>query len=536
MLSALATAAVVMTSALGVLPSKAEAPTPPPGSATPLPLGPAGLTEQRTTEVLQPGVTLTTIVRGASNGAESWTVEMIVPSGSSDPDPDAPPSALRDRVSAEELAASLAADGFAARVEEVVTPALHDVPGGTIGFRVRVGSFASPAEASAELAKLRAAGYSGSSFFTGWDGDDPSDTGPWVVQVLTVDPKLFPGRLEASVGPDLERRETTSALAQAVNATAAVNGGYFVFNPAAGAPGDPAGIGVYNGELLSEAINGRPALLLRADARHAAVVRPSWQGELVTEDDAVLLLDGINRVPGLIRNCGGTGDQPTNLPRHDFTCTDADELVAFTPEFGAATPSGDGVEAVLDRHGRVSEIRMQRGVALPADGRSVQATGALVDDLLDVATVGSQLRIESVLRDGTGLKINTSFRESMVNGGPELVRDGKLHVTAAADGFVHPENPSFFYGFVHKRNPRTFAGVDMAGRVVVATSDGRDTDTFGLSVAETAAVAQALGLRDALNLDGGGSTTMVVDGQVVNDPSDAFGERPVGDALVILPE
>lgn len=524
-----------MTAAVGVLPAQAKPPTPPPVAATPLPLGPAGLTEQRTTEVLQPGVILTTIVRGAANGTESWTVEMIVPSGGSDPDPDAPPSALRDRLSAEELAAALTAAGFAARVEEVVTPALHDVPGGTIGFRVRVGSFASQAEANAELARLQAAGYSGSSFFTGWDGDDPSDTGPWVVRVLTVDSKLFRGQLDASFGPDLERRETTSALAQAVNATAAINAGYFVFNPAAGAPGDPAGVGVYNGRLLSEAINGRPALLMRADARQTAVARLSWQGELVTADGAALPLDGINRVPGLIRNCGGTGDQPTNVPRHDFTCTDTDELVAFTSEFGATTPSGEGVEAVLDRHGRVIDVRMQRGGALPAGGRSVQATGALVDDLLAVATVESKLRIESALLDETGKKVNTSFRESIVNGGPELVRDGQLHVTAAADGFVHPANPSFFYGFVHKRNPRTFAGVDAHGRIVLITSDGRDTDTFGLSIAETAAVAQALGLEDALNLDGGGSTTMVVDGQVVNDPSDAAGERPVGDALLILP-
>jgi hypothetical protein len=240
-------------------------------------------------------------------------------------------------------------------------------------------------------------------------------------------------------------------------------------------------------------------------------------------------------VPGLIRNCGGTGDQPTNLPRHDFTCTDTDELVAFTSEFGTTTPSGEGAEVVLDRQGRVIEMRMQRGGALPAGGRSVQATGALVDDLLAIATVESKLRIESALLDETGKKVNTSFRESIVNGGPELVRDGQLHVTAAADGFVHHENPSFFYGFVHKRNPRTFAGVDAHGRVVLITSDGRDTDTFGLSIAETAAVAQALGLEDALNLDGGGSTTMVVDGQVVNDPSDAAGERPVGDALLILP-
>src|SRR5215207_4272891 len=170
-LIALLVAAMAATTA-AVLPVEAVPPSPPAVASTPLPLGAAGLAEQRTTEVLQPGVTLTTIVRGAADGTESWTVEMIVPSGGSDPDPDAPPSALRDRGSAEALAAALTAAGYAARVEEVVTPALHDVAGGTIGFRVRVGSFATLADANVELARLRAAGYSGSSFFTGWDGDD----------------------------------------------------------------------------------------------------------------------------------------------------------------------------------------------------------------------------------------------------------------------------------------------------------------------------------------------------------------------------
>ena len=45
----------------------------------------------------------------------------------------------------------------------------------------------------------------------------------------------------------------------------------------------------------------------------------------------------------------------------------------------------------------------------------------------------------------------------------------------------------------------------------------------------------ALGMREAVNLDGGGSTTMAVDGRVVNRPSDAAGERPVGDAILVLP-
>ncbi|CAM5468779.1 Sporulation domain-containing protein OS=Streptomyces albaduncus OX=68172 GN=FHS32_003126 PE=4 SV=1 [Streptomyces griseoloalbus] len=48
-------------------------------------------------------------------------------------------------------------------------------------------------------------------------------------------------------------------------------------------------------------------------------------------------------------------------------------------------------------------------------------------------------------------------------------------------------------------------------------------------------MARSLGLRDAVNLDGGGSTTMVANGRVINAPSDAAGERPVGDALLVLP-
>ncbi|MGQ4426554.1 phosphodiester glycosidase family protein, partial [Streptomyces violaceoruber] len=123
----------------------------------------------------------------------------------------------------------------------------------------------------------------------------------------------------------------------------------------------------------------------------------------------------------------------------------------------------------------------------------------------------------------------------IVNAGPELVRDGRVHVTPATDGMVHPGDPSWYYGWVHKRNPRTVAGVDAAGRTVLVTADGRSTDSLGLSIGESAEVARSLGLRAAVNLDGGGSTTMVAEGAVLNSPSDAAGERPVGDALLILP-
>jgi exopolysaccharide biosynthesis protein len=113
------------------------------------------------------------------------------------------------------------------------------------------------------------------------------------------------------------------------------------------------------------------------------------------------------------------------------------------------------------------------------------------------------------------------------------MRHGRIRVTQRHDGFVRPGDPSFAYGFVIKRNPRTFAGIDGRGRTVLITVDGRTDDDLGLSVLESARVARSLGLVDAINLDGGGSTTMVVDGAVISHPSDTTGERPVGDALLI---
>jgi len=67
------------------------------------------------------------------------------------------------------------------------------------------------------------------------------------------------------------------------------------------------------------------------------------------------------------------------------------------------------------------------------------------------------------------------------------------------------------------------------------TAEGRQTASLGLSIKEAADVATSLGMVEAINLDGGGSTTMAVGGQVVNSSFDASGQRPVGDAVLVLP-
>jgi exopolysaccharide biosynthesis protein len=165
---------------------------------------------------------------------------------------------------------------------------------------------------------------------------------------------------------------------------------------------------------------------------------------------------------------------------------------------------------------------------------SLQATGDRVGELGSVR-VGDRVVVAAGLRDGSGRPVHTAKAETIVNGGPQLVRDGRDEITQARDGFVHPGDPSFAYGFVVKRNPRTFAGVDAQGRTVLVTVDGRTTADLGLSIPETADVARSLGLVDAMNLDGGGSTAMAVNGALVTHPSDAAGERPVGDAIVVTP-
>ncbi|WP_324653615.1 phosphodiester glycosidase family protein [Georgenia sp. H159] len=498
-----------------------------------LPLGAPDLPETRETERVAPGVSLTRIVRGDPATTYPWTVEVSIPGGSSSPDPDAPPTALKDRASAEETAADLRAAGFDARVEEVVAEPVADFAGGSLGWRVRVGSFATRAEADDARGRLVAAGHPGSAVYTGWDAD--ADDGPWRIDVLTVDPRHFRGEVAVSLGPDVERRETTSELVAFSGAVAGVNGGFFVLDPRAGAPGDPAGVSVLDGELLSEPVDGRPALVLRSDGRHTDVARLSWDAELRSRGTR-LPVDGVNRVPGLIRNCGGLDDTPTSLPLHDVTCTDPDEVVVFTEEFADTTPTGPGVEAVLDRRGRVVELRETRGGAVPRGGSTVQATGDLVPELRRLAVPGARVDVRTALEDERGRTVRPNRHTSVVNGGPELVRDGRRHVTPATDGMVHADNPSFYYGWVHKRNPRTFAGVDAEGRLVLVTADGRGTASLGLSIPEAADVALGLGLEEALNLDGGGSTAMVVGDELLTVPSDAAGERPVGDAVVLLPE
>lgn len=285
------------------------------------------------------------------------------------------------------------------------------------------------------------------------------------------------------------------------NSLAAVNGRYFVIGSADGTPGDLAGVSILDGHLVSEAVDGRTSFVLPTGSGEGVdigtlsdhLTASSWDG-------AIRIVDGLNRKPGLIRACGGEGgDQPTEKPLHDFTCTDSSELIQFTPDFGTATEPGDGADWL-----RVS--------AHP--GRTVRVTTNISSDGAPLAESGF----------------------GVVNGGPRLLSGGSPDITAYAEDFVHPDDPEFYYRFGVRRNPRTLAVITSDGNLLSVAVDGHEPGySAGASFEESAGIMRALGAREATNLDGGSSTTMTLGNRLINRPSDATGERPVGDAVAILP-
>jgi hypothetical protein len=279
-----------------------------------------------------------------------------------------------------------------------------------------------------------------------------------------------------------------------------------------------------DGELVSESVGDRTSLVLTE--RRATIDSVRTRLRARASDGATREIDGLNRKPGLIRGCGGTGgDVPTEEPKHDFTCTDASELILFTEAFGEATEPGEGTEAALDRHGRVTELRETRGGAIPAGGSVLSGTGEGADWLREHAHPGSRL---------VTWTSPAGHRTDIINGGPRLLRNGNPSINAFAEGFHWPENPEFFYRFGVRRNPRTLAGVTASGKVLLVAIDGRRPGhSVGASFEESAAVMKALGARDALNLDGGGSTGMTIGKSLVTRPSDPTGERPIADAVLI---
>ncbi|MEV0803020.1 phosphodiester glycosidase family protein [Kribbella sp. NPDC050281] len=342
--------------------------------------------------------------------------------------------------------------------------------------------------------------------------------GPWVVSVLTIDPRKAKGHLQATYGPDLARVEKTSDLVRSAGAVAGVNASFFTFTADPLYPGDPVGLGISDGKLLSEPLTDPAEANLLIDAKSNKVIAGhlQWSGEVRNRaTHAELPLEFVNHRPVIPADCASLPDQTT--------CASPGDVVLFTPEFAAATPAGAGVEVVLDRRGCVVSTATTRGTSLKAGQTSLQATGQDTVALLNVASGGCLDR---------DLKVSNEDGDKVPLRSGLYGVTGRYRLTANGEIVVPDGSGSFF-----DRNPRTIAGTTPDGKIVLATLDGRQTTSVGTTMDETAAVAQSLGLRNSINLDGGGSTAMALqDGTLVNHPSGTGGaERAVGDAIVFVP-
>jgi Phosphodiester glycosidase/SPOR domain len=489
-------------------------------------------TEHWSTQAIARGVQVSTVTIANPAVTPSWTVTLEQPVTSQVTG--APAAAeVESRAWAQTTAAQLTTDGFQPRVESVAWPRYAGTPSGLMGYRVRVGSYATQAAATAEAASITAAGFTDIVEWTGYDAQQPPTLEN--IHVAVIDPRTFAGTVAATHDGSVAQRLTTSSVAAQLGSLVATNGGFFVTADADGVQGTQSGLGAYDGQLESMAAGDRGALLISGGGRRFQVANLTSQ-LTIRSGAASYAAQGINRVPGIVRDCGRPGATPTTRPEQDIDCLESSDMVLFTPAFGAALPTGPGAQVVLNSAGQVIAAGA-RGGSVPAGGTVLQGIGSAASWLTKFAPAGRQLHIrEDVRNASTGGRVTLHRGDGIVSAAPVLVRDGRIDIDAAAEGTVDPHDLSFNYQWANVRQPRTIAGVDARGDLLLVTVDGRLAGgSEGFTLQEEAEFMRSLGAVEALNLDGGGSTAMAVNGKLVNATSDATGERPVGDTIQVLP-
>ena len=322
--------------------------------------------------------------------------------------------------------------------------------------------------------------------------------------VLRVDPRQVDLQivhaLDQAVG-----LETVSSMAARYGAIAAVNGGFF--RTTGTYRGDSMGAPMIDGELLSE-----------PDRQRAVVA-------LIRTPDGVRAAFGHARADISISD--GKTSRPVNglnRPR------EPDELIVYTPQFhGTTLTTPDGVEAIV-RRDRVERLVDPGGSQrIPTDGFVISGHGDGAAWLRSTLRAGSLVTLTRRLQPVDAGSSNWwATAEDVLGAGPQLLKDGRVDITAGRE--------SMSASLATERHPRTAIGATSDGRVLLAVVDGRRPEwSDGMLLEELAGLMRSLGAVDAINLDGGGSSTMVLQGNVANRPSDEAGERPVGDGILVLP-
>lgn len=336
--------------------------------------------------------------------------------------------------------------------------------------------------------------------------------GPNRIKILRMKPASQLTLDVALANEKLPGHETTSSMASRKGAVAAINGDFTLLPSDAGA-GRPVDLFAEDGELLASPLIWGRNFAISHDESQVFVGHPKLKMSLRQQDLSQVwkvmswnegtLEDGEF---GAYTSAGGAMFQPPKnacsvrlLPTEPFARAWAREEMDVQEAYS------------VDALRCASSKRMQRkgGVVVSARPGSRQA-----EKLVGQLTPGEPVAL--TWSSGWPGILDT------IGGNPTLLENGV--------NTIGPCDVSYFC----RRNPRSGVGVTAAGDVLLVTVDGRRDGSVGMTLPEFARLFRHLGATSALNLDGGGSTTMWVRGRLVNRPSGGY-ERPVGSALLVLP-
>ena len=292
---------------------------------------------------------------------------------------------------------------------------------------------------------------------------------------------------------------------------AALNGDFYVVDPKSPYLGDPRGLQILDGELVSAPTDQASFWVDAAGDPHATNVISQLK---------VIWPDGSATPIGL------------NEERTDGAA------VLYTPSFGNSTRTRGGRELVLGRAGDGPWLPLQAGREYSAQIRQVRADGdsPLASDVLVLSlspalltNAPSAARAEA----GTLVKISTDTVPALtgvktaISGGYVLVRGGQKQTLQV------PQTEAYKYRSIGERHPRSAIGVSR-DYIYLVEVDGRQPKlSVGMTLAELGDYMQKLGCELVLSLDGGASATLWLKGKVVNSPCDGT-DRPIANGLVVL--
>jgi hypothetical protein len=297
-------------------------------------------------------------------------------------------------------------------------------------------------------------------------------------------------------------RETVSAMesdASAQMTTVGVNGDFFHWTG-----GWPSGLLIRNGVVEHQSALGRAAVGIDTSATlHTDKV--VWAGRWHGPDNVWYPLSQLNEPPR-----ANAAALFTPVWGGDVAAAKNAVTVVLEP-FPPATPRTDLV-------GTIVSVGASTTTDVPADGAVVVARGSAARPFAALP-VGTQVTLR------IPLPANWASVTDAVSAGPTLVRDGKP-IFNAGEALTPVQ--------LHGRDPRTAIGQRADGAIVMIAVDGRQPGwSIGVTNWELAQTLVRYGCVTGFALDSGGSTTVAFDGKLLNRPSDASGERPVGEALVI---